>query len=62
LADETGEIEKQGEGIANDGCFVSIGQAEEGGSLEVSAGLDSIPQCFLVDEGANLKLSGFRTG
>jgi hypothetical protein len=42
LADETGEIEEQGEGIANDGCFVSIGQAEEGGSLEVTAGLGGI--------------------
>ena len=42
FADETRQVEEQGEGIADDGSVVSVGEAEEGGALEVAAGLGGV--------------------
>jgi hypothetical protein len=42
FADEAGEVKEQGEGVANDGSLVGVGETEEGSPLEVPAGLGSI--------------------
>ena len=42
FADKTRQVEEQGESVADDGRFVSVGETEEGGALEVAAGLGGI--------------------
>jgi hypothetical protein len=66
LADEAGEVEEDGERIPDEGCFMSIGQAEPGRALQVAVRLGSIAglgialaaQTQLPGGGVHLKIPG----